>query len=209
MLRGVLRKIKSQNLCPTIDILNYYETAQEALAEEVRLIAFYGRRDLGTGSLCNMTNGGDGAVNLSNDTEAKRKKAVREALKRPEVLAKISQASKDNWNNQAYRANIAEKIALFSNSAVGTILRSSAAKSRWATKDAKERFKDAVLKRWEGGAKESHSSLMKCKWEQPQYRSAIITKRLETHRTEAYRAAQSARAKASWAARKLKQEALL
>ena len=35
---------------------------REAIKKEIELITFYGRRDLGTGTLCNLTKGGEGVV---------------------------------------------------------------------------------------------------------------------------------------------------
>ena len=51
------------SLPPTdrIQILNEFETRQEAVDLEIELISLYGRKDLGTGILHNKTNGGDGA----------------------------------------------------------------------------------------------------------------------------------------------------
>jgi hypothetical protein len=45
----------------TIEIVKDALTEDEAFKLEVELIAHYGRRDQGKGSLCNMTDGGDGA----------------------------------------------------------------------------------------------------------------------------------------------------
>ena len=87
-------------------------TEQECFAEEVRLIALYGRRNTGTGSLVNLTDGGEGAAGMVHtddakkrvsistkaaharpDVKAKHAAAVKAALTRPEVRAKLSAAS--------------------------------------------------------------------------------------------------------------------
>jgi len=52
--------LKLLELEPILDI-TYFSTEDEALSEEQRLIKLYGRRDLDTGSLYNMTDGGEGA----------------------------------------------------------------------------------------------------------------------------------------------------
>lgn len=56
----------------TIDITHKDIILEEACAIEKYLIAFYGRRDLGTGTLVNLTDGGEGSVNPSPETTKKR-----------------------------------------------------------------------------------------------------------------------------------------
>jgi len=53
-------------------------TEAECFAEEIRLISLYGRRDLETGTLANMTDGGDGASgNIQSEyTIVKRQQAI-------------------------------------------------------------------------------------------------------------------------------------
>lgn len=50
---------------------------KKACKIERELIAFYGRRDLGTGILLNFTDGGEGAFNPSEETRAKISKSSR------------------------------------------------------------------------------------------------------------------------------------
>lgn len=48
---------------PIIDRMLENVTKEEAIDEEIRLIAFYGRKDKGFGTLTNLTDGGDGCKN--------------------------------------------------------------------------------------------------------------------------------------------------
>jgi hypothetical protein len=48
-------------------------TEEEAFKHEIYMIAVFGRKDLGTGILYNMTGGGDGASGLSHSEETRRK----------------------------------------------------------------------------------------------------------------------------------------
>ncbi len=60
----------------TIEILTdnlNWENAQES---EIRLIKLYGRRDLGLGTLVNLTDGGDGSPGVIQSEESKLKKSL-------------------------------------------------------------------------------------------------------------------------------------
>jgi hypothetical protein len=57
----------------------YDLTWGEACEKEKEFIALYGRKDLGTGILCNMTNGGDGFLSLSDECKNRQKENTRKA----------------------------------------------------------------------------------------------------------------------------------
>lgn len=101
-------------------------TIEEAIKKEQELIKLYGRRDLGLGKLVNMTDGGDGQINMSEETKQKLsnynkgktiknhwtktkegKARIRKwtvgnmnPSKRPEVAKKISEAKKGKKNSK-------------------------------------------------------------------------------------------------------------
>lgn len=50
----------------------FHSTEELAFDEEKRLISLLGRKDLGTGTLCNLTDGGEGSTNQSVDSIQKR-----------------------------------------------------------------------------------------------------------------------------------------
>jgi len=52
-------------------------TWEQALEKEKEFIALYGRRDLGKGTLCNMTDGGDGAIGIIQSQESKEKRRLK------------------------------------------------------------------------------------------------------------------------------------
>lgn len=73
--KNVIRKMLLENNRPVTKYV--FRTDDELLAysEETRLIAFYGRRDLGTGILTNLTNGGVGSLSPNSMTREKLSKA--------------------------------------------------------------------------------------------------------------------------------------
>ena len=64
LLCRVLNKIRAVSLKPKIKIVRRFVLEADAFAYEIKLIAKYGRRDLGLGPLCNLTDGGDGLLEV-------------------------------------------------------------------------------------------------------------------------------------------------
>jgi hypothetical protein len=76
-----------------IIILKENLTEKEAFKHEVYMIAVFGRKDLGTGILRNMTNGGDGTSGLIISDETKRK---------------MSESGKNKVFTEKHKKNISE-----------------------------------------------------------------------------------------------------
>jgi|HubBroStandDraft_2_1064218.scaffolds.fasta_scaffold242728_2 hypothetical protein len=77
-------------------LLQEYPTDADAIAAEIFLIARYGRKDLGTGILRNLTDGGDGTSGFKFPPEAIRKKVERQLGKK---LKPHSEQSKQQTRN--------------------------------------------------------------------------------------------------------------
>jgi len=73
LLVNVIKKILNSNSKLTYTIEEYFNIESEAYSFEETLIQKYGRRDIGTGILCNLDNGGQGgASDWSEETKNKR-----------------------------------------------------------------------------------------------------------------------------------------
>ena len=83
------------------------ETEEKAYAEEIRLITLFGRRDLGTGCLCNHSDGGEGPGNLSPEG---RLKMSRLGMKHTEeAKERMSQARMGNTYAKGKHWNLSEE----------------------------------------------------------------------------------------------------
>jgi hypothetical protein len=96
-----------------VDIIFDEITWEEACEKEKEFIALYGRIDITTGTLCNMTDGGDGVYGHRHTDESKSKiaKSLTGSKRKPlsnELKAKISKAVKGFKHTDEVRRIISE-----------------------------------------------------------------------------------------------------
>jgi len=84
----------------TIKIVFNKLTHKEALHKEIRLIKLIGRSNLGTGSLCNLTNGGEGCLGY------KATKETRDKLRFAGLHRKTSPETKQKLKNNAIKRGL-------------------------------------------------------------------------------------------------------
>lgn len=109
---NTIRKIQLANKKPYIKILTHYDIEEDALLEERRLIKLIGRRDLKTGPLTNMTDGGEGTTNKIFSAE--RRKKISESMKKAfaEGRASVSSAFKHSRIGKTDSEETKQKRAL-------------------------------------------------------------------------------------------------
>ena len=75
-----------------VEILFDNLTKEQATEKEIEFIELYGRVDLKTGSLCNMTCGGEGTGKLNEDLEWLRRRRIKRTLtgKKKSLVSKIN-----------------------------------------------------------------------------------------------------------------------
>ena len=85
-------------------------TEEEAFKHEIYMIAVFGRKDLGTGILRNLTDGGEGISNPSEETKKKQSEGIKKQLasltpeQRSERTRKaLSEITKEQWREIALK----------------------------------------------------------------------------------------------------------
>ncbi len=82
-----------------VEIIMTCENDKEAQAQEIRLIAEIGRRDLGMGPLVNMTDGGEGHTGIIVSEELRRIRSVNSSGPRSPEWVKAIRAARKNGGN--------------------------------------------------------------------------------------------------------------
>lgn len=117
ILRGKLAKIKAAGLEPVIEIVDWFSDEEEAFALERVLIKRFGRINLGTGSLCNLTDGGDGTSGaiLNEEQRAAISKRLLGRKFSPETIERLKASHAGQKRSaetiEKYRAAMAAKKA--------------------------------------------------------------------------------------------------
>lgn len=98
LLKNKIRKVGNENIVIEFILKNVCEGC--ALCCEIDLIATIGRRDLGLGTLCNLTDGGEGLSGHIMSSEQKKKisRALKGHKTSEETKQKISEANKGENN---------------------------------------------------------------------------------------------------------------
>jgi hypothetical protein len=89
-------------------LVQYWDSEEAAFELEKWYISLFGRKDIGTGILRNMTNGGDGPSGYIFTEEIKqRMRHPHKATERTEEHSKnISKATKECWSSKKYRDKV-------------------------------------------------------------------------------------------------------
>ena len=86
-----------------VEILFDDITKEEALSKEVEFIQIYGRGDLGLGTLCNLTDGGEGVTNMSEEGKEKLREIRRNTIMPQEQKDRYSEMFKGGGNPNSYK----------------------------------------------------------------------------------------------------------
>jgi hypothetical protein len=161
-LQSVLDKIRAAGLVPQITVAAYMDEEEDAFAMERDLIAQYGRRDLRTGSLCNLTGGGQGTAGLKYSEERLRKK--REQCSTPEWREMMTKIIKKAWQNPEHRQRILESQNRLRNDPA-----------------YRARLRAAIIKAQTEEVRNKISVAMRTNWESEDYRAKQAASRAEAH----------------------------
>ena len=177
--------LKQRGLVATCQRVFETEDEAEAFAKEIELIALYGRRNLKTGTLFNLTDGGEGGSGTI-------KTAAHKAVDKYNSIK--------NWKDPAYQ----EKVAAGQRKAQGT----PEARSRKSVNSTEAWADPAIITKRQTGIKRARntaasknktSKQAKAQWGDPEYAAMQTTNNKEIANRAEVKAAKSAATKALWA----------
>jgi NUMOD3 motif len=126
-------------------LIQEFPSEQDAMSAEVFLIAYYGRKDLGTGCLRNLTDGGEGSSGLSVENRAKKADAQRGKKYSVESREKMAVAKRGKkWSSES-RAKLSAANLGRKHSPEARARMSKAQQGRTFSVEARARMSEAHL----------------------------------------------------------------
>jgi len=177
--------LKQRGLVALCERVFETEVEAEAFAKEIELIALYGRRNTGTGTLFNRTDGGEGASG-----------AVRSEAEKAHLSVEFGRI----WKDPIYRAKIIAAQKSVQGTDEARAMKSENSAQAWADPEVRQK-RQAGIKRsrntTESKAKTSAQS--KAQWSDPEYAAKQAANNHEIANRAEVKAAKAAAAKALWA----------
>lgn len=161
------------------------EVEAEAFAKEIDLIALYGRRNTGTGTLFNLTDGGEGASGT---------------IRTAEHRAMDSKFSTEHWQDPAYRAKIVAAQQAVQGTPEARAMKSENSAQGWANPETRTKRQEGIKRgRSTAVSKAKTSAQAKAQWNDPEYAAKQTANNQEIANRAEVKAAKAAAAKALWA----------
>jgi hypothetical protein len=175
-----LALLRRDSMEPVIEIVQTFDSEAEAFVEEIRLITLYGRRDIKTGSLFNLTDGGEGFSGIIHTEEWDHR--ISEGLKNSEAHKKASASHIKLWADPEYRARVTDAIRIALKDPE-VIRRREAGKAAFIhTDEFRMTMQGATLKLWQD----------------PAYRDKVVASQQEAQSTPEARANKSLASLKTW-----------
>lgn len=170
----IIRKAKSSGDVLKCEIVQSHLTEAEAFSEEKRLIALFGRIDIGTGSLANHTDGGDGAPNLPPHVlELLRAKG--RAQMTPTAREYLREIGKAQFANPSYREK--HRASCQSAQSEPGHIEAKRARGLRQSQSTIERQRLSDVSKAYNSAPENrkiNSEMKKAQWQNPEWRKRVM-----------------------------------
>jgi hypothetical protein len=177
--------LKARELVATCQRVFETDNEAEAFAKEVELILLYGRRNTGTGTLFNLTDGGEGASGTIK-TAAHKEVDKYNSIK--------------NWADPEYRAKVVEAQLAAQGTPEARALKSENSAQAWTDPEVRQKRQTGIKRsRSTDESKAKTSAQAKAQWSDPEYAAKQTANNQEIANRAEVKAAKAAAAKALWA----------
>ena len=157
----------------------------EAFAKEIELIALYGRRNTKTGTLFNLTDGGEGGSGTVK-TDAHKAADKYNSIK--------------NWADPEYRAKVVAAQQAVQGTLAARAMKSENSAEAWADPEIRMKRQTGIKRsRSTDASKAKTSAQAKAQWSDPEYAAKQTANNQEIANRAEVKAAKAAAAKALWA----------
>lgn len=179
ILKKIFAKIRADGLAPSIEVVGWFDDENSAFSLERALIAKFGRRDRRSGTLANLTDGGDGVSGLSTESLAKKRASHKAMWDDPAYRECLIKHINKRWADPEFKARMSGISSEWQNTERAKFERSEKSKKMWNDPD----FRKAMS--------EKHKSRLADEENRSKFTEAF--------NTEEYRKRRSEIAKSLWA----------
>lgn len=177
--------LKQRGLVALCERVFETEVEAEAFAKEIELIALYGRRNTNTGTLFNLTDGGEGVSGMRKTDEQK---------------ATDGRFSKEHWQDPTYREKVIAAQKAVQSTPEARALKSENSAEAWADPEVREKRQTGIKRaRSSNASKAKTSAQAKAQWSDPDYAAKQTANNQEIANRAEVKAAKAAASKALWA----------